>query len=191
MLIKTRYRRTLTMRKKLILTVCSGNIHRSVIAQLCLNRELVNIGRETEFEVLSRGLQGTMGTGAPKYSNLLFYEMEYRHTQPCLKEIGIEIPINQKATPIDEAIVERASLILVMDEKVLHSLERRFPKCIFKMRLFVELVGKKEDVPDCSGVDDATFYRQVVMSINEVAKAGIHTMIQWIGLQSEQNIPPD
>lgn len=31
------------MGRRIILTVCSNNIHRSVITQLCLNRELVNI----------------------------------------------------------------------------------------------------------------------------------------------------
>ena len=47
------------------------------------------------------------------------------------------------------------------------------------MCLFMELVGKKEDVPDCGDVDDAQLHRKVVMSINEIAKSSIHTMIQW------------
>lgn len=172
------------MESKIMLTVCNGNIHRSVIAQLCLSRELVNIGKEIEFEVLSRGIQGTMGTVAPKYPNLRSYEMEYSHTEPCLKEIGIEIPLDQRATPIDEAIVKQASLILAMDEGVLrtrtNSLLLQFPHYTSKMRLFMELVGKKEDVPDCGGVDDAALYQKVVMSINEVAKAGIHNMIRYV-----------
>lgn len=179
------------MGKKTVLTVCSGNIHRSVIAQLCLSRELMNIGRETEFEVLSRGIQGTMGTKAPKHPNLLFYEMERRHTKPCLEKIGIEIPSSQTATLIDEEIVEHSCLILAMDDEVLHtkctlkgepmSLMVRFSGHVSKMRLFMELVGKKENVTDCGGVDDATLHRRVVMSINEAAKAGIHTMIQLAG----------
>lgn len=168
------------MGKKLVLTVCSGNIHRSVIAQLCLGRELVNIRKETELEILSRGIQGMMGTEAPKYFNLRSYKMEYRHTEPCLSEIGIKIPLNQQAIPIDKAIVEQASLILAMDESVLGSLIWQFSGHSSKMRLFMELVGKKEDVPDCGGVNDATFHRKVVMSINEVAKAGIHNMIRYV-----------
>ncbi|PIU10858.1 hypothetical protein COT27_00955 [Candidatus Kuenenbacteria bacterium CG08_land_8_20_14_0_20_37_23] len=177
------------MERKVVLTVCSGNIHRSVIAQLCLSRELVNIGREMEFTVLSRGIQGTMGTIAPKYPNLLFYEMERRHTQPCLEEIGIKMPSGQKAMLIDEQIVKQVSLILAMDQEVLRtkctpegvpmSLIDQFPGHISKMHLFMELVGRKEDVTDCGGKDDAALHQDVVMSINEVAKAGIHTMIQW------------
>lgn len=151
----------------------------------------MNIGREREFEVLSRGIQGTMGTAAPKHPNLLFYGMECRHTQPCLREIGIEIPLNQKVTLIDEEIVRRASLILAMDENVLRtkrtpqgepmSLLDQFPKYASKMHLFMELVGKQQDVQDCGDIDDADFHRQVVMSINEVAKTGIHAMIRLAG----------
>src|SRR3989338_615333 len=178
------------MGKKLVLTVCSGNIHRSVIAQLCLDRELVNIEKDTEFEVLSRGIQGTMGTNPPEHPNLRYYPMEYGHTDPCLREIGIEITAGQKATVIDEQIVKEASLILAMDKEVLSekrtpkgepmSLTDQFSEHAFKMRLFMELVGEKGDVQDCGEKDDADFHRQEVMSINEVAKAGIHTMIRWV-----------
>ncbi|OGY45819.1 MAG: hypothetical protein A2744_00220 [Candidatus Buchananbacteria bacterium RIFCSPHIGHO2_01_FULL_44_11] len=178
------------MEKKLVLTVCSGNIQRSVIAQLCLSRELVNIGREAEFEVISRGIQGTMGTDDPKFPNLRYYSTEYGHTEPCLREIGIEIPVDQKATVIDEEIVERASLILVMEDDVFHtkktpkgelmSLVAQFPEHAYKMRLFMELVGKQKDVADCYGKDDADFHRQMVMDINEGARDGIRTMIRWV-----------
>lgn len=171
------------MRPIMVLVVCSGNIHRSVIAQLCLSRELVRIGKEAEFEVLSRGIQGTMDTDAPKYPNLLFYEMECYYTQPCLEVIGIEIPTDQRATPIDEATIEQSSLILAMDVAILrtkeNSLTRQFPSHISKMRLFTELVGREEDVPDCGGSNDAVLHQSVVMLINEVAKAGIYNMIRY------------
>lgn len=176
-------------KKKTVLTVCYGNIQRSVIVQLCLSRELVKIGKEAEFEVLSRGIQGTMHTEAPKHLNLRYYAMEYGHTEPYLKEIGIEIPLEQKAILIDEEIVKLACLILAMDEEVLRtkrtkegvpmSLMAQFPDHVSKMRLFMELVGKKENVPDCGDKDSAKLHRKMVMSINEVAKAGIHTMIRW------------
>lgn len=182
------------MNKKAILTVCSGNIHRSVIAQLCLSKELDRIGKSEEFEVISRGIQGTMGTEVPRYPNLLFYEMEFRHTKPCLEKIGITIPADQKATLIDEQIVKKATLILAMDEIVLAkkrtprgepmSLVDQFPKNAFKMRLFMELVGKKENVPDCGDMDDAALHNKVVTSINETAKAGVYTLIHLAKLCS-------
>lgn len=160
------------MGKKTVLVVCNGNIHRSVIAQLCFSRELVNIGEKTEFEVLSRGISAHM------YPDLRNYEMEYGHTEPCLKKIGVEIPIEQKATLIDEEVVKRASLILAMDDVVLRILTAQFFDYVSKMRLFMELVGKKENVADCGGIDDAALHRKVVTCINEVTKAGIHTMIR-------------
>lgn len=124
-----------------------------------------------------------MNTPAPKYPNLYSYQKEYGLTSPWLEKIGIEIPVDQWATPIDEATVERASLILVMETAVLrtkeNSLMRQFPGHISKMRLFMELVGKKEDVPDCGESNVASLYQQVVTSINEVAKAGILNLIRW------------
>lgn len=169
--------------RKIVLVVCGGNIHRSVIAQLCLSRELVNIRQEAEFEILSRGIQGTI------YPNLRYYAMEYGHTEPCLKKIGVEIPLEQKAMLIDEEVVKQASLILAMDEMILRtkrtkegvpiSLMAQFPDHISKTHLFMELVGKKENVPDCFGADDATLHQKVVTCIDEVAKTAIHTMLRW------------
>lgn len=76
-----------------------------------------------------------------------------------------------------------------MDEEVLRtkrtkegvpmSLMVQFPDHVSKMRLFMELVDKNKNVTDCGDVNDATLHRKMVMSINEVAKAGIHTMIRW------------
>lgn len=107
-----------------------------------------------------------------------------------MEEIGIEIPSCQKAMLIDEQIVKQASLILAMDQEVLSekltpqgepmSLVMQFPDHVSKMRLFMELVGGKENVRDCWGVDDADFHRKVVMSINEVARAGIRNMIRLV-----------
>lgn len=169
------------MKKRIILTVCSGNIHRSVIAQLCLNRELANIGREKEFEVLSRGVQGVLGTISPKYPNLLSYDMEFSYTQPCLKEIGISIPLNQKATPIDAEIINVSSVILAMDRAVLSKiLTLASPEQTAKFRLFMEIADKEEDLPDCCGINNASLHRKVVMLIDQVAKSGINTLIRWV-----------
>ncbi len=51
--------------KKLIMTVCKGNIHRSVIAALCVKKTIKELGLESEYEIMSRGLQGSAGTDLP------------------------------------------------------------------------------------------------------------------------------
>src|SRR3989344_2190019 len=105
--------------KKLILTVCNGNIHRSVIAAACIDRKIRDQGLTTRYEVLSRVLQGTQGTKPPLHKNLRDYPMEWPLTEPSLRELGIEIAEGQAATPITRAIAERASVILAMDQLVL------------------------------------------------------------------------
>ena len=159
--------------EKLILTVCKGNIHRSVIAALCLENALKRLCLESKYEVMSRGLQGSAGTDTPRFSNLKSYPTEWRLTAPILEEIGINIPSSQIATPITKDVVSNASLILAMDRAVLcslpHSLINQFPNLGFKMRLFLELAGSIDGIADCAGEADPEIHRNVILTINSIA----------------------
>lgn len=172
------------MEPKIILVVCNGNIHRSVIAEHCLNRSLKERSLNKEFVVVSRGIQGTCGTDIPKGKNIYDYSMEWSCTKPALDEIGIEIPKEQKATPIGLPIVESASVILVMDKGALserpNSLMRQFPQYSYKMRLFRELEGKYEDVPDRFGSNDKNLHREVVMLVDEISNECINILLGWV-----------
>src|SRR3989344_5878715 len=75
----------------LILTVCKGNIHRSVLAEACISKYLQELGLEGSFKVASRGLQGTCGTAMPKFPNMRCYSLEYGYTEPILQELEIEM----------------------------------------------------------------------------------------------------
>lgn len=168
--------------KKLILTVCKGNIHRSVIAALCIENALKKLGLGSEYEIISRGLQGSAGTDMPRFPNIMSYPNEWSLTKPTLEEIGIEIPLSQKATPITEDIISRASLILAMDQSVLYtspnSLIKQFPNFGFKMRLFQELTGKADDITDCEGRKDVETFRNIALAINSVAQNHIAYLIE-------------
>jgi len=161
----------------LILTVCKGNIHRSVIAEACINKYLKELGLESGFKVVSRGLKGSCGTAMSEFLNMRCYPLEWGHTEPILRELGIEIPETKIATPINENIVEEASLILAMDSEVLcgftNCLVNQFPKFGFKMRLFSEMTGDVRDVLDCAGKTDTEMYRQVNLAIHSTARTGI------------------
>ncbi|OHA24279.1 MAG: hypothetical protein A3G52_02070 [Candidatus Taylorbacteria bacterium RIFCSPLOWO2_12_FULL_43_20] len=174
----------------LILTVCKGNIHRSVLAEACISKYLQELGLEGSFKVASRGLQGTCGTAMPKFPNMRCYSLEYGYTEPILQELEIEIPETKIATPIDEGIVQKASLILAMNSEVLcgfaNCLVNQFPKFGFKMRLFSEMAGDIRDVPDCAGKTDTEMYRQVNLTIHATAKNGIQKMCQLAELLNPQ-----
>ena len=97
--------------KKIILVVCKGNIHRSVIAEICIREKIEKLGLGNEFEVASRGLQGTCQTDIPRFPNIKEYELEWKYTEPILQEMGIEISDDRKSTPVDRDIVKMSSLI--------------------------------------------------------------------------------
>lgn len=171
---------------RLVLVVCKGNIHRSVIAEMCIRKNLQELGLEEKFQVTSRGLQGSGQSKMPS-PNIKHYPLEWEHTEPLLRELGIEIPDTQTATPIDRNVAEEASLILTMDSQVLcgffkddliKNLVSQFPEFGFKMRLFSEMAGEVCDVPDRAGKKDTSLYRQVISMIQSTAKTGVQQMCQ-------------
>lgn len=162
--------------KKLILTVCHGNMQRSVIAEHCINRELRHSGLDDRYRVLSRGTQGTGSDKdpPPKHKNLRHYENEWLLAKPVLEKIGVNIPIDQEATPIDAQAVEEAAIIIVMERAVLlaspNSLVRQFPSSGYKMRMFTELENKADDIADLYGQKNSATVRREILRIDSIVK---------------------
>jgi protein-tyrosine-phosphatase len=168
--------------RRLILTVCNGNIHRSVIAASIIAAALADKCLEDRYAVLSRGIAGTCNTPAPAGKHIRDYPTEWGHTKTALQEIGVDIPDNQRATPITRSDVERASVILAMDKLVLsekdNSLHRQFPDGVAKMRLFTELAGKNEDVPDLFRSRDAELYKRVIHTLYDTVSQNFDTLLK-------------
>ena len=168
---------------RMILVVCNGNMHRSVIAEECIKNALNKNGLTEEYFVLSRGLQGTGGTKPPKYPNLRNYPLEWSLTEPILDELDITIPTDKVSTPIDEKIVTESSLIIAMENGVLftkeNSLVRQFPKMRFKMKLFTELEDKADDIVDLYSQKDPAIVRREVMRIDSIVKTHLRQLLAW------------
>ncbi len=166
--------------KKLIVFVCNGNIHRSVVAEACLKQEIEIRGANGLFEVISRGLQGSAGTNPPKHKNLSEYPLEWAIQKPILTDLGLDIT-KHMSTPINLGVVKRASLIIAMDKKVLvklpNSLTKQFPEYNHKMKLFMEFEGKQEDVPDCFGSSDVKLHCYVDEMIINIIKKRINLIV--------------
>lgn len=173
------------MDKKLIVMVCNGNIHRSVIAEHCFNRVLELKGLSGKFIIISRGLQGTLGTIIPKGKNLCEYPLEWSLSGPILLELNINISTH-RTTPVDASIIKKASFILAMDRGVLidrpNSLIKQFPQYAYKMRLFRELEGNPIDVPDCFESSDRGLHRQVVELISVMSERYIDVLLLYVQL---------
>ncbi len=166
---------------KTILIVCKGNIYRSVIAELCMQKEIKKIGKEDTISVVSRSLQGTMGLPLPKHLNLRDYSEEYNLAKPYLDNIGIEIPIDKKSTPIDNDIIHQAEQILAMDSYILTKLKEQFPQYFYKIRLFGELSTDVSDIIDPNGNKDSESHQMVIISIHNTVRLGMDKLIEWLG----------
>mgnify|MGYP001616292081 CR=1 FL=1 len=183
--------------KKLILAVCKGNIHRSVIAELCLRKVLQSSNFCDQYEVMSCGLQGSYGTDPPLFSNLVHYPLEWSLTKPILEDLEIEISSSRVATPVTREIADRSSIILAMNKKVLcglsYSLVKQFPHLGFKMRLFKEIAGETDDIPDCAGKTEIEVYRNVILGINQIAQNHIGNLLKLLEIFStytnERRVP--
>ncbi|MEK7077221.1 MAG: hypothetical protein AAB967_03245, partial [Patescibacteria group bacterium] len=169
--------------KKLIIFVCNGNMHRSPIAERITQKLLSERGLEGTYEVVSRGIQGTVGTKPTKHRKPIEYDLEWNASLPTLQKLGIELA-DHVSIPITKNLVERASVIVAMAHDVLtrepNGLNLQFPEYRRKARLFTELAGKEEDVPDCGGVGDTEVHRATIELISEVLHEHFDELIAWI-----------
>lgn len=173
-----------TSTEKIVLTVCKGNIHRSVIAAACIEKLLRARDIQATITVRSRGLQGSFGIPPPRASNLREYPEEWALTRPGLESLGIEIPVNQKATPITKSDVESATLILAMDSAVMQTLLDHFseevPELRSKMILFSELGKTSADVPDPGGKKDPALFEEVVTTIYSTVEENLNELLRRV-----------
>lgn len=170
--------------KRIILTVCKGNIHRSVIAAICIEKLLREQELQEMIGVRSRGLQGSFGTTPPRAPSLREYPVEWELTRPGLEAFGLEIPLIQPSTPITKGDVESATLVLAMDESVLQTLlsnfEEEVPELRSKMILFAELGGKSAGVPDLAGKNDPDMFNEVTTMIYSTAKENLDELLRLV-----------
>jgi protein-tyrosine-phosphatase len=170
--------------EKIVLTVCKGNIHRSVIAAACIEKLLRERNPEALIGVQSRGLQGSFGTAPPRFVSIREYSDVWAMTRPGLDPLGIEIPANQAATPIRNKDVENAILILAMDRSVRQALINHFgnvvPELQSKLMLFMELAGKSSDVPDPVGEKDPVVFQDVANMIYSTVDEHLNELIRLV-----------
>lgn len=154
--------------QKLIIFVCNGNIHRSVIAAESLRDILDQQDVGYDFIVDSYGLQGTMGTNLPKHKNLSEYSGEWVAAKPSLERLGIDIS-EHRSQKISASIMAKASAVIAMDEEVYidanNSLIHQFPDEIKKIHRFSELTLHDIVVNDPSGSESEQIHREVIENI--------------------------
>jgi len=107
--------------KKLILVVCWGNIFRSPIAEILINRELDNRKLGDEYYCLSRGIQGSADVPSPQHSNLQNYVEFYSKVYAKLSELCImEELCKHQSRPVTQNIIQSAYIIVAMGQDCIY-----------------------------------------------------------------------
>lgn len=173
------------MERKIIMAVCKGNIHRSVVAEACINKLLKERGFGGRYVAISRGIRGTAGMRTLAERNLQDYPQDWERNKPSLETIGIDISAHA-CTPISHNDVECAAVILVMDRKVFDAPEygpaclvMQFPSHQHKMHLFLELEGTAEGIEDCGAGAAEEQYRHVNERIHQVLQEHLDVLMRW------------
>lgn len=168
--------------KKLIVFICNGNIHRSVVAAESLKKILKSNEIAEKYLVSSYGLQGTNGTDLPKHKNLCEYPKEWKAAQPTLQNFGIDMRdhISQKITPI---VMEKANVVIAMDDKVYslanNSLIKQFPEYTSKVHRFAELTQNNNGIEDPAGSGSKKLHKEIIENIYTTLSLRYKDILEW------------
>jgi len=124
---------------KRILIVCTGNVCRSPMAVGLLRRRLAEDGLAGEIIVESAGTWGLDGEPASGYA------------LQVMAERGVDIS-DHRARSLSRSDIERADLILTMEERHRRQIFHAQPTALQKVFLLSEMAGEHDDVEDPYGL---------------------------------------
>jgi len=178
---------------KVVLFVCKGNIHRSVVAEICLRQELEKLGLGEQYEVMSRGIQGCCGTVKPIHANLMCYEKEWSLTRPILEKLGIRQTDISKHTAkqVTKSDIQNADIVYAMELAVLgksesklsNSLLVQFPQYSSRMHFFGDIEGNGHELADCAGIESQEVHDVVNGRIVYGIRNNVHKIINHVDLK--------
>ncbi len=133
--------------RNLILTICTGNVCRSPMAEKLLQHALT--GQEAplnQIEIVSAGVAA--GYGDPASANSV----------AALKKIKLDLG-RHKSQPLTQDLIDRAFLILGMTQPHIDILSHYFTDLPERVHLFREFMGKGEapEIPGPYGQDYAAY----------------------------------
>lgn len=168
--------------KKIIVFICNGNIHRSVIAAESLRKIFKERKIGQNFSINSYGLQGTKGIDLPKHKHLSEYPKEWKAAKPTLQEFDIDIS-KHSFQKISGAVMKKASAVIAMDNKVYltakNSLMNQFPNYAEKIHRFSELTTHNRVIKDPAGSSDEKLHREIIRSIYSVLNKKFSDILGW------------
>ena len=134
-------------KRNLILTICTGNICRSPMAEKLLQHALAAEDSPlNQLEVASAGIAA--GYGEPASAN----------SMAAVKKVSLDLS-RHKSQPVTEELIERAFLILGMTQSHLDVLHHYHPSLLPSTHLFREFMGDRHhpEIPDPYGQNLAAY----------------------------------
>jgi protein-tyrosine-phosphatase len=129
--------------RNLIITICTGNVCRSPMAEKLLQHALAAEGPPlSELEVVSAGVAA--GLGDPASGNSV----------AALKKVKLDLS-QHRSQPVTSELLDRAFAVFGMTDSHLAVLEQYYPELPERVHLFREFMndGEDEQIPDPYGQD--------------------------------------
>ena len=153
---------------KKILFVCTGNLCRSPMAAGLMRQRLAAAGLDGHVQVASAGVYAIPGRPASAYA------------VDVMAERGVDIS-QHRSRDLTLADIERADLILVMEEAHRRSIFHLAPQHLRKVFLLSEMAGRHHDIEDPYG-DPIEEYRRCADELEDLLDVGFANILKRAGL---------
>lgn len=165
------------MKLKKILIVCWGNIFRSPVAKIFMDREIQKKGMGNIIKCDCAGVMGSKNIPMPKFLNFTFYKIEFESAKPVLEKFNLDLS-NFKSKPVNEELLLKSDIVLAMDNKVFDFLNKKFPEHKAKIFLFSEFFGQSKEIEDPDGVTIEKKYATITKDIFNCVTEGFNKLLK-------------